>query len=98
MNYVLTFQDFAIAISFTLAFILILSRNHSDHRPYFKAKWYLLSALTLLTGQFTIQRFGMLRLQENYSVALFVNIAIFMPVSFMIINSMQILLTNRNIP
>ena len=26
MNYVLTFQDFAIAISFTLAFILILSR------------------------------------------------------------------------
>lgn len=98
MNYVLTFQDFAIAISFTLAFILILSRNHSDHRPYFKAKWYLLSALTLLTGQFTIQRFGMLRLQENYSVALFVNIAIFMPVAFMIINSMQILLTNRNIP
>ncbi|MCI5570644.1 MAG: helix-turn-helix domain-containing protein [Prevotella sp.] len=40
----------------------------------------------------------MLRLQENYSVALFVNIAIFMPVSFMIINSMQILLTNRNLP
>ena len=97
MNYVLTFQDFAIAISFTLALILILSRNHSDNRPYFKAKWYLLSALTLLTGQFTIQRFGMLRLQENYSVALFVNIAIFMPVAFMIINSMHILLTNRNI-
>ncbi|MDY2805067.1 MAG: helix-turn-helix domain-containing protein [Prevotella sp.] len=40
----------------------------------------------------------MLRLQENYSVALFVNIAIFMPVAFMIINSMHILLTNRNIP
>lgn len=98
MNIVLTFQDFAIAISFTLAFILILSRNHSDNRPYFKAKWYLLIAIILLTGQFIIQRFGMLRMQENYSVALFVNIAILMPVAFLIINGMHILLTNKNLP
>lgn len=98
MNIVLTFQDFAIAISFTLAFILLLSRNHTENHPYFKAKWYILIAVALLTVQFMIQRFGMLRMQENYSVALFVNIAIFMPVAFLIINGMHILLTNKNLP
>lgn len=98
MNIVLTFQDFAIAISFTLAFILLLSRNHTENHPYFKAKWYILIAVALLTVQFMIQRFGMLRMQENYSIALFVNIAIFMPVAFLIINGMHILLTNKNLP
>lgn len=98
MNYVLTFQDFAIAISFTLAFILLLSRNHTENHPYFKAKWYILIAVALLTVQFMIQRFGMLRMLENYSIALFVNIAIFMPVAFLIINGMHILLTNKNLP
>lgn len=98
MNIVLTFQDFAIAISFTLAFILLLSRNHTENYPYFKAKWYILIAVALLTVQFMIQRFGMLRMQENYSVALFVNIAILMPVAFLIINGTHILLTNKNLP
>lgn len=98
MNIVLTFQDFAIAISFTLAFILLLSRNHTENHPYFKAKWYILIAVALLTVHFMIQRFGMLRMQENYSVALFINIAFLMPVAFLIINGLHILLTNKNLP
>lgn len=98
MNIILTFQDFAIAISFTLAFILLLSRNHTENHPYFKAKWHILIAVALLTVQFMIQRFEMLRMQENYSVALFVNIAILMSVAFLIINGMHILLTNKNLP
>ena len=98
MNILLTFQDFAIAITMTLTFILALSSNHTDNTPYYKSKWYLMPALFLISIQFLLQRFGMLRMQEDYSVALLVNIAIFMPVAYMITNAIHILLTNRNMP
>lgn len=98
MNILLTFQDFAIAITMTLTSILALSSNHTDNTPYYKSKWYLMPALLLISIQFILQRFGMLRMQEDYSVALLVNIALFMPVAYMITNAIHILLTNRNMP
>ena len=94
----LSFQDFAIGISFTLLMMLAISHSGKDYKPYLKSKYCLLASMALLLIQFSIQRFGMLRMQTDYSVALIVNIAFFMPVAYLIEDVGLILLTNDNVP
>ena len=98
MEILSTFQDFAIGISFTLLMILIITKSRKDYKAYLKSKYCLLASMALLLIQFSIQRFGMLRMQADYSLALVVNIAFFMPVAYLLLAVGLILLTNDNVP
>lgn len=97
MELLLTFQDFAIAISFTLLTALAITPYRRDYKPYRKSKFCLMAGLALMLIQFGIQRFGMLRMYADYSIALCVNIALFMPTAYFFLNTSIILLTNDRV-